>query len=517
MLHQLMGAEAERETCSMDFCLQTKEIQNNNNDNRDSSCCECPRKRKEHDDDLPDMKETNMGQECKYSKSDDDVVGRFMINWIRRSSDDIQEDFQVIKDDQNVPEETPKWSWFHRERKDSSKENSGPMEEEDRWSPVSSNLPEKFMSPSNYLEENNNFTDKQTSETKSSPKSSKKLSKKLSVIESKIEEAGAEIEARTGYRLSIADKMKVPALGKLKLEQVNLRLKQDMKTSKEVKKEEIISRTKRFSVKKSAEEDKDKMIQKMNDIRLRNERPFHLDLMTVEQMFDEKMDLQRHLTDYETVHGLAGEQGDKNIMADLYERYRLVLRQTRRQSLKSDTSMTCLGDLASIPEDESVSLHLSSEGKRISVDVGRRRSWCSFGTGQRKSWSNLDTGQERSLQDLPLVQLFSDNREMSDLKYSKPEIDQPCNPSVDITEESPYHTMSREDLSTTLKRLKDEKKQHRKQIKNFQTTVKEQTGKKALKEEKEDLEAYKLYKDIKCKVKLVDALLSKYSVVILDR
>ena len=69
---------------------------------------------------------------------------------------------------------------------------------------------------------------------------------------------------------------------------------------------------------------------------------------------------------------------------------------------------------------------------------------------------------------------------------------------------------SREDLLEIQRRVREEKKQLRRSVKEFEDTFKTRTGRKLMKEDREPFEVtYQTYKTTKSKLKLIDALLSK--------
>ena len=56
------------------------------------------------------------------------------------------------------------------------------------------------------------------------------------------------------------------------------------------------------------------------------------DIMSLEQIFDEKLEMQTFLLEFEKVHGHPETKEEKDAMKDLYERYRSVKRLARRSS-----------------------------------------------------------------------------------------------------------------------------------------------------------------------------------------
>merc|ERR1712106_384163 len=337
--------------------------------------------------------------------------------------------------------------------------------------------------------------------SKSSPKKtrSQQISKKLQSLSSKIEEAGAQFEAQKGHRLSQADKMKDESLEHLKLKQVNLLLQQDTKSRKNC--ESLVGRTgerrniqgtnTRFIVKKSAEEDRKKLIKMMAELRLAKNRPIEIDEMTMDQLIDEKNDMQTQLNEYERVHGLQIRQTNKETMNQVYERYWLLLRLTRRftSARWSLSSLPRNGIfLDSIPEDDLIPLEA----------VDRRMSLEATVIKNQEDW-----------EELPVVRLFVKTQIEKDFAEFK------SNPDV-IDENAKFHNMTRSELSSTLRSMREEKRSYRRQIKTIEQKFREENGRRMSKEEKETLEVYRIYRKIKPKMKLVDALLCKYSTVYLD-
>lgn len=477
--------------------------------NNSSSCCLRPRKRKEHDSDLPPAREDLCGQECKLSRtSQPDVVDKYMRSWMTNLANEVSPETKTQTSPLPSPELAPKSDTWDGLISDSRKENEDPDLEvgrgEARWSVPGELEPERsgqFISPARHLEGNFNVCEIQK---KSTPRKSKsrQISKKLLSLETRIEEAGAQVEAQKGHRLSAADKLKDETLGYLKLEQVNLKLKQDVKSSKGNKDSwDRSSRAKhyppasssRFIVKKSAEEDKNKMIKDLNELRKTKERPEELDLMTLEQMLDEKLDMQTQLIEYEKVHGLHSKQANREIMADLYERYRLVLRQTRRLSSArwSVTSLPGgLGSLDSIPEDGPVSDQGGERRRSLETEGHRSHS---------PSWSSL-----------PLVQLFMGHEAVEEDALPDP------SSGLETQDFTKYHTMTQSELFTTLKELREEKKMLKIKLQKISDQFRRENGRNLSKDDRELLDDYKMYKGLKPKIKLVDALLCKYSTVFLD-
>ena len=74
------------------------------------------------------------------------------------------------------------------------------------------------------------------------------------------------------------------------------------------------------------------ILQKLKDNRELKQRPFELEEMTLEQIFDEKLQMQSSLLQFEKIHGHPQSKEEKDIMKDIYDRYRMVKKIARRSS-----------------------------------------------------------------------------------------------------------------------------------------------------------------------------------------
>jgi len=195
--------------------------------------------------------------------------------------------------------------------------------------------------------------------------------------------------------------------------------------------------------------------------------------MTSDQIADEKLDMQSQLLEFEKVHGHPLNKGDKEIMANVYERYRQVKRQCRRLS----------SELVPIPEEESIALTLASPKRRISIDENFSNS---FFENQEK--------------------------EIFDISSSKKFPFEPVEKKEEqTTDEENWHTMSFGELNNNLKRLREDKKVFKRSINEFEEKFQTTTGRKVQGEDKQPLEnTYLMYRVTKSKIKLIKALIEKH-------
>jgi len=457
----------EEDSCGMIDC-QVENKMGISVDVNSNSRCICPRKRKEHDD----VQE----HDFKFSKSsnvNNNPVSIFMKKWTESpltQENIVKETLKEQNSSQN--EQLGTWSWIQRQRHDSSKENElEPMHQEDPVDKVYTIkgrftiCENEYMTLSEkHLESNYNLSERRSS-SKSSPKRSrsKQISKKLSILKMKIEACEGDFQIRMGYRPSHADKMKDEELSNLINEQT--KLKQELKNIKESSED-----TPRKGH-KSVEQERDQIIESLHNIRLRCGRPFELNEMTLDQVLDEKLDMQSQLVEFEKAFGHPVNKGAKEIMTDLYERYRQVKRQCRRSS----------SELVPIPEEESIALTLASPKRRMSADL---------------STSNTE------IQDDEKVKPNLSKRLAFEIEQNKEEL---------TADDENWHTMTFEELSNNLKRLREDKKTFKRSINEFEEKFQATTGRKVLREDKEPLEnTYLMYRVTKSKIKLIKALIEKH-------
>ena len=103
------------------------------------------------------------------------------------------------------------------------------------------------------------------------------------------------------------------------------------------------------------EEAMEHILTSLHSLRSSAGRPYSLEKMTVEQMAEERQDMQSLLTEFEKMYSNKSKK-EKEVMSELYERFRSVKRLCRRQS----------SDLVAIPEHHSLDLTLASNRNRKS-------------------------------------------------------------------------------------------------------------------------------------------------------
>ena len=195
----------------------------------------------------------------------------------------------------------------------------------------------------------------------------KQISKQLSQLKRKIEHLENTFTEKAGYRPSQADKRTDPEMNSLVIEQARLRrevknIKENFEMKGEVK--EVSKSTEK--VNRSIDDIKHSLSGielKLEDNRKVKDRPFDLDLMTIEEIIDEKLDIQSLLLDFEKNHGHPETKDEKEAMKGLYDRYRSLKMLVNRSN--SARSRQTWSDLVPIPEDSSLPLTLASPPHRL--------------------------------------------------------------------------------------------------------------------------------------------------------
>ena len=174
---------------------------------------------------------------------------------------------------------------------------------------------------------------------------------------------------KAGYRPSQADKMTDPDMlclvseqNRLKKEIRNLKENVEIKESEKNKRKENNNRNI-----DDIQESLSQIEKKLKENRNLKARPSDLDLMSIEQIIDEKLDIQTVLLDFERIHGHPETKDEKEAMKDLYDRYRSLKMIVKRSN--SARSRQNSSDLVSIPEEESLSLTLASPPHRIVLSL----------------------------------------------------------------------------------------------------------------------------------------------------
>jgi len=440
-------------------------------------CVGC-RKRKEHEDFAEN--------EAKFSKQSpaEDSVTYLMRKWA--SSTETQEERDAVcpppvpaavLDEKFSGSATTNFTWMQRPRYDSFKENSGEdNNNNNNNSSSSSHAAGERMTKGRFIitecDESLSLSEKHRAtvpgKTKSSRSKTKQLSRKLSALQSKIETESEVFQQKMGYRPSYADKMKCEEISDLVQEKEKIKLELKDLTEEGPRKK---------GAERTIEQERDRIVQQLDALRLSVGRPYSLDSMTSDQIADERRDLQSLLTEFEKKSGREEDKvlgfrrpGDKEVMAGLYERYRAVRRLCRRQS----------NELTPIPEHDLLdTLELS------------QASWGRGGSNHQLQPE--DAAEEEDSCGLDTAEMTSGERRHAVARSAG-------------GSDAKWHTMSFVELSETLGELKESKKVYKRQINEVES------GTTSIESDTASInDVYVLYKATKYKIKLIRALIEKHA------
>ncbi|ELT91055.1 hypothetical protein CAPTEDRAFT_19080 [Capitella teleta] len=187
--------------------------------------------------------------------------------------------------------------------------------------------------------------------------------------------------------------------------------------------------------------------------------------MTREQVHDEKLAVQKALLHFEGIHGRPSTKSEKEMMRPLYDRYRSI-----KRSLSKPLSPKDKTELQAVPEDGPIEFSPTSAERNDEFMVTK----CNI--------TSFD-----------LSKILEENSENID--------DKPWN----------LHELTVPQLINEQQQTRIQKKNLRKILRDFEEQFLQQTGRRVLKEERMPMESeYLEYKQVKAKLKLLDALLSKH-------
>jgi hypothetical protein len=194
--------------------------------------------------------------------------------------------------------------------------------------------------------------------------------------------------------------------------------------------------------------------------------------MTPDQLVEEKTSIQRALLYFESLFGRPGTPDERDAARPLYDRYRLLKRLVSRNNSISGA----ISELPTILENEALAL-----------------------SGMVSPSTDFSPPSAHST-----VQSPSDSSTSTSID---------ANPSISATafqENYKLHSMTIKELYAHFDSIREEKKQLRRTIKEFEHNFEELNGRKMLKSDRNSIDdTYALYKQKKAKLRLLDALVKK--------
>lgn len=219
----------------------------------------------------------------------------------------------------------------------------------------------------------------------------------------------------------------------------------------------------------------------MHEKRLGENRSDSLEDLSPEQLVQEKTAIQRGLLYLESLFGRPNTKDERDAARSLYDRYRAIKRSLNRASSLT-TGLAGVSELPTILEHEAMQFTANTTSTISTTgDITSSSMTQSFP-------STVESPSETSLSVL--------STDSSDTSSSVQEN---------------VHTLSIEELWKQLEIARDEKKELRRTIKEFEEIFEERNGRKMLKTDRTLIEdTYALYKQKKAKLRLLDALVKKH-------
>uniref|UniRef100_A0A8B9DLA8 Family with sequence similarity 13 member C n=1 Tax=Anser cygnoides TaxID=8845 RepID=A0A8B9DLA8_ANSCY len=323
------------------------------------------------------------------------------------------------------------------------------------------------------------------------PQTIAQLTKHLQSLKRKIRKYEEKFEQEKKYLPSHGDKTSNPevlkwmndlAKGRKQLKELKLRMSEEQNrtsrapqrndhcestgTSKETGTREATS----MEPAPSVEETMDSVLRRLKEKRQHFNIPETIKDMTKKQMALEKINLQKCLLYFESIHGRPVTKQEKSLMKPLYDRYRII-----KKLLATPSLITTIQEEEDSDEDRSQSSHELSSGP-ISC--------------------------------LPVDEHLCYSQEESEPAYVSP-LDEKKVFRQTALSMSNLHEATMPVLLEHLRETRADKKRLRKALREFEEQFYKQTGRSPLKEDRVPMaEEYSEYKHTKAKIRLLEVLIS---------
>ncbi|KAM9425784.1 protein FAM13C-like [Pholidichthys leucotaenia] len=229
--------------------------------------------------------------------------------------------------------------------------------------------------------------------------------------------------------------------------------------------------------KPTLEETVESLFRRLSEKRQALGLPENMKEMTQAQMVLEKINLQKCLLYFESLHGRPGTKQEKNLVKPLYDRYQMV----KHLLCVSPPTITTI-------EEEDGSDEDSTSFNEVLVIPPPRRT------------TRPSAGEEDSDRD-------------SDPAFVSPIDEVKAVRQQTVLTTANLHEASRSQLLECLRETRAEKKMRRKVLREFEDEFYRQTGRICQKEDRSPMkEEYQEYKQLKAKLRLLEVLLSKQEV-----
>ncbi|XP_049544697.1 uncharacterized protein LOC125956663 isoform X1 [Anopheles darlingi] len=330
----------------------------------------------------------------------------------------------------------------------------------------------------------------------------KTISRKLSGLKKKLTQFEERFEREHGCRPTHGDKSADSNIKSIVVEMHKLR-----KEKNQIKADLVVfsakGLTKQTIIDSGPETESDekmrlcKMKDTISDIEKRliekretDHRSENLDMMSNEQLTEEKASVQRALLYLESMYGRPASREERDAARPLYDRYRLIKRLVNRANSISGPCGVANSQMPTILEHEALALVGTSTP---STDITPPSA-----TSMIQSPS--DTGGQSATTTTTATTTNTEDSEGSTATTTT---------TASSTTEN-IHSMTADELWQHYDATREEKKELRRTIKEFEQQFEETTGRKMLKSDRKSIEdTYALYKQKKAKLRLIDALFKK--------
>lgn len=309
----------------------------------------------------------------------------------------------------------------------------------------------------------------------------RQINKRLASLKKKIGHYEESFETSYGYRPSHADKSSdkniknyIAEIHKLRKEKSQIKTDPIAAMGYKNKFDDSMPIEKKLGKLRESLHDIEK---KLQEKRVEEERPAQIEEMSPDQLVEEKSSIQRALLYFESMFGRPGTPDERDAARPLYDRYRLLKRLVNRNNSIS----SIIPELPTILENEA--LALSGSGiVTPSTDFSPPSAHSAIQSPSDSSTStSIDAGL---LTGHAVTTAFQENFQL--------------------------HSMSVKELHGHFDTVREEKKQLRRTIKEFEHNFEELNGRKMLKSDRTLIDdTYTLYKEKKAKLRLLDALVKK--------
>ncbi|XP_050098006.1 uncharacterized protein LOC126578943 isoform X2 [Anopheles aquasalis] len=333
----------------------------------------------------------------------------------------------------------------------------------------------------------------------------KTISRKLSGLKKKLTQFEERFEREHGCRPTHGDKSADPNIKSIVVEMHKLR-----KEKNQIKADLVVFSAKGLTKQSNTadagpdtESDEKMRLCKMKDTisdiekrlmekRETDHRSENLDMMSNEQLTEEKASVQRALLYLESMYGRPASREERDAARPLYDRYRLIKRLVNRANSISGPCGVANSQMPTILEHEALALvGTSTPSTDITPPSATSMIQSPSDTGGQSTTTTGTTATTTTT---------TDDSEGSTATTTTT--------ASSATEN--IHSMTADELWQHYDVTREEKKELRRTIKEFEQQFEETTGRKMLKSDRKSIEdTYALYKQKKAKLRLIDALFKK--------